>query len=615
MGNSTIYSSNFKKWFGDWESGHNCSKVVDNNGKPLPVYHGTVATDADGSPFKVFKTESEFGQGVMFADNHNVANFFSGGGNARFVNFKEKFEQWGDKDTIDGLLSFLNNVIADDEYKIVNNGNSFYRLEDSNTSSPLGEIDEEIYNNLLRIINNKIDYSTSNKNKGGVYKVYLNIRNPYIFDANGSQFDRLRTEFNDKPISVFALVSYVKELGKYDGVIVRNVRETTSGKGKLTNDYIVFKANQIKHALDNNGNFSNDSDDMTESRLRKYVRDIVCEAINEVRYIDTKTDKYSGKIYKNNWRDEYNQQSIKNNEKIRVFHGCSLETACKIAIQGTSGKEPHPRKYSFENGMNPLGIFVTTDFEVAKDFGNSNQGDAVIEFTASVSDLESPIWNGQDSYFTQGSNPISFKNSDERNAQKMKYRQDSKSIKDIDDYDFKNNKDRTISMSHVRDSDKPELARSIFMNREHQALFMGDLNPNMIKRIWVNQQQEDGYVHSNQSYQPMTVKEFIKKYGNKEWWVGNDNNYQPRYSKFRKEKLFNPNDDVNSFDDLIKASANERKDKSIENAKKNLDFMGFFENPPSQYAIDCMKRLLYPKQIIQLYGKEFFDSHFNRLGQ
>ena len=32
----------FKKWFGDWENDpENASKVVDENGEPLVVYHGT----------------------------------------------------------------------------------------------------------------------------------------------------------------------------------------------------------------------------------------------------------------------------------------------------------------------------------------------------------------------------------------------------------------------------------------------------------------------------------------------------------------------------------------------------------------------------------------------
>ena len=35
-----VYTDSFKNWFGDWERGKG-SKVVDSNGEPLLVYHGT----------------------------------------------------------------------------------------------------------------------------------------------------------------------------------------------------------------------------------------------------------------------------------------------------------------------------------------------------------------------------------------------------------------------------------------------------------------------------------------------------------------------------------------------------------------------------------------------
>lgn len=42
-GNPQIYTPEFKKWFGDWENDpENASKVVDESGKPLVVYHGTM---------------------------------------------------------------------------------------------------------------------------------------------------------------------------------------------------------------------------------------------------------------------------------------------------------------------------------------------------------------------------------------------------------------------------------------------------------------------------------------------------------------------------------------------------------------------------------------------
>lgn len=297
MDNSTIYSDNFKAWFGDWEKDpKNSSKVVDSEGRPLPVYHGTVRKTKDGLPFKVFKCESEMGEGAMFSDKYSVASFFSGGGEARFGNFADKFDRWEHKNTMNGLVDFLNTVLKNGKYNIsYNEGDyngkhyEFYRLNHEypggSTSSPLGDNKEKAYQKLLKEVEKEIYYLERNSKysyNGGIYNVYLNIRNPYIFDAKGNNFFNLKTDFNQQNrINVFTLVSHVKKLGQYDGVIVKNVRETTSGNGILSTDYIVFKPNQIKHALDNNGNYDNNVDDMTENFVRECIREALVEMIDD----------------------------------------------------------------------------------------------------------------------------------------------------------------------------------------------------------------------------------------------------------------------------------------------------------------------------------------------
>jgi site-specific DNA-cytosine methylase len=68
---ATVRTANFKNWFGDWENDpENASKVVDENGEPLVVYHGTTndetksvwnektkSYDTSHEPFTVFKRE------------------------------------------------------------------------------------------------------------------------------------------------------------------------------------------------------------------------------------------------------------------------------------------------------------------------------------------------------------------------------------------------------------------------------------------------------------------------------------------------------------------------------------------------------------------------------
>jgi len=56
----------FKKWFGDWEnSPETASKVIDENGEPLVVYHGT-----NSEPFVVFYEGSFFTDDYMNADGY-----------------------------------------------------------------------------------------------------------------------------------------------------------------------------------------------------------------------------------------------------------------------------------------------------------------------------------------------------------------------------------------------------------------------------------------------------------------------------------------------------------------------------------------------------------------
>jgi hypothetical protein len=67
-----VRTPEFKTWFGDWENDpENASKVVDENGEPLVVYHGT------GSDFNIFKVGKT--RGIMFTDKKSSAELFSEG--------------------------------------------------------------------------------------------------------------------------------------------------------------------------------------------------------------------------------------------------------------------------------------------------------------------------------------------------------------------------------------------------------------------------------------------------------------------------------------------------------------------------------------------------------
>ena len=66
----------FKAWFGDWENDpKNASKVVDENGEPKIVYHGTKRKDRIGSVFR--KERATSGPMAFFTDLYNIAEQYS----------------------------------------------------------------------------------------------------------------------------------------------------------------------------------------------------------------------------------------------------------------------------------------------------------------------------------------------------------------------------------------------------------------------------------------------------------------------------------------------------------------------------------------------------------
>ena len=62
----------FKAWFGDWEHTPKlASKIVDENGEPLVVYHGTP------SYFYEFTVFSIYGEGIFFAEHRYVSERYA----------------------------------------------------------------------------------------------------------------------------------------------------------------------------------------------------------------------------------------------------------------------------------------------------------------------------------------------------------------------------------------------------------------------------------------------------------------------------------------------------------------------------------------------------------
>ena len=106
----------FKDWFGEWENDpKNASKVVDENGEPLVVYHG-------GSSAKIFNTKGgQFGAGIKKGD---IGTYFTTSkSNAKFYEeiytFKSE-EKWIELDDLirEGLLNDEDKKKMDEAWEI-----------------------------------------------------------------------------------------------------------------------------------------------------------------------------------------------------------------------------------------------------------------------------------------------------------------------------------------------------------------------------------------------------------------------------------------------------------------------------------------------------------------
>ena len=214
----------FKRWFGN-------SKVVDENGQPLVLYHGTYDN------FPIFQTE--FGNDEYYKFGIHVGNAEQASKRIEDLNNPGNFSRIVDKSpSIMPLYIQANNPLRLDE----------------NRSGRWG------VNDILREMMEKAD-------KGELKSISKNHVNDYFNDefnmdkAIGKKSNRLWAndyEWQDNE-KTEALKSYLKKLG-YDSIVYKNNFE---GGG---DSYILLNSNQVKSAIGNTGAYSLTEDEMHLSR-------------------------------------------------------------------------------------------------------------------------------------------------------------------------------------------------------------------------------------------------------------------------------------------------------------------------------------------------------------
>jgi len=225
------FSEAFKKWFGD-------SKVVDENGEPLVVYHGTKAD------FDTFDTAKSKDFGIHFG---NI-------GQANAAIAKTKFESAENGRVVPVYLKMENPLELDYDPLVVETEDYY--------------VDGSYHNDLLE----KILYDATGKTSAWYENATKEVETilDEVFSAADAvdsfatgllEADDLRDLFNSSEIKSFhsALGILIERLG-YDGVIYENALE---GAGL---SYAVFSPAQIKSATDNNGDFNPEDPRISYSR-------------------------------------------------------------------------------------------------------------------------------------------------------------------------------------------------------------------------------------------------------------------------------------------------------------------------------------------------------------
>jgi hypothetical protein len=203
---SELALRNFYNWFGD-------SKVVDEQGRPLVVYHGT-NKEFDSFDKKLLGTTTlaySARQGFFFTDSEDVANSY--GDYAAIYQpinelrkKQEMAERWGDWDTVDELT---------------------IKIEE---------------------LDRKISQTPANERGQKIYPVYLKAEDVLEYDAKDEYFSDIGDEIND-------VLLKAKKQGK-DGVVLKNLKDQPLVfDEKSSNHFVVFEPNQIK-STSNRGTYS-----------------------------------------------------------------------------------------------------------------------------------------------------------------------------------------------------------------------------------------------------------------------------------------------------------------------------------------------------------------------
>ena len=247
----------FKKWFGDWiNDPENSSKVVDVNGEPMVVYHGT------NSEFYIFSEEIErrgfSDYGFFFTSDPIIAESYTLGSNQSVETIKSG-EAYGENANIMALFLNIRNP------KIIDAQNTEffrigYKMETINVDRIIPTkslyIQKNDFSNewLIRDIKygNTI-FESENEELVNKQLQKLKKQKEIIFS---DEFE-IPSDLSQRGTHINEYVFDLKKSEKHDGLIMKNIKDTGSplpkifGHSGIATTFVVKESVQIKSALFN----------------------------------------------------------------------------------------------------------------------------------------------------------------------------------------------------------------------------------------------------------------------------------------------------------------------------------------------------------------------------
>lgn len=240
-----VRTKSFKDWFGDWENdADNASKVVDENGEPMVVYHGT------NNEFNIFEVgHGTKGKGFFFTDSKEMAESYGENVKEVFLNIRDSYE-------IDGNGRNWNDIVIN--------------LSKSN-------------NDLIKKI--KLDRTTkyASLKKGNYpkenYEYFNNLYYKYIdaydkIKSSNSFIDKIKKAYYLAKIKSFNTQKNISGttreielvLNKGENIIFKNIKDW-GGKFVTENNtpndvFVITDSHNVKSANENNGDFDPNNPDI-----------------------------------------------------------------------------------------------------------------------------------------------------------------------------------------------------------------------------------------------------------------------------------------------------------------------------------------------------------------